>query len=110
MLANYLGIPKGVGEHGQADALTSLLACIKQGHGGSKKGKFNVKLTGLDAAFDLKEQDNGLGVCFQLYGKKETFVGGELTMDISERQPRWFHFGKEFPIQVKHLCQSCRPT
>ena len=116
VLVNYLGIPRGKGEHGQRDALTSLLACIKQGRGGSPKGEFEVKPTELGGSFDLGLQDNGLGVCFQQYGKRETFVGGELAKETSERQPRWFHFGNEFPIQVKdqilivnNLIGKCNP-
>ena len=77
VVANYLGIPTGKGVEGQSEALTSLIACIKAGHGGNKKKKTN-KATGVSQA-DLKDQKNALGVCIKQYGKKEVFPGGELA-------------------------------
>ena len=104
VLCNYLGIPKGRGVHGQADALTCLLACIKQGYGGNQR-KQNITNTGLGQEFDLSVQDNGLGICYQACGKFEEFPGGELSSEPKQRRPRWFHFGSDFPIEVKQQIQ-----
>ncbi len=99
VVSNFLGIPTGRGAEGQSDALTSLIACIKNGYGGRRRGNQHT-VTSLDAT-DLKDQDNALGVCFQQYGKKELFQRGELDDAPVERSPRWFHFGKDFPIRVR---------
>lgn len=61
-VANFLGIPKGTGEHGQSQALTSIVACIKTGFGGSRNRK-NKQATGVQVA-DLKTQTNGTRVCY----------------------------------------------
>ena len=61
VVSNFIGIPTGQSTHGQADALTALLACIKDGYGGSKKKK-SVTATGISAV-DLRIQDNDLHVC-----------------------------------------------
>ena len=61
-VANFLGIPTGTGEHGQSQALTSIVACIKTGFGGSRNRK-NKQATGVQVA-DLKTQTNGTRVCY----------------------------------------------
>ena len=100
VVANYIGLPKGAGEHGQSEALTSLRACIKAGKGGSK-AKGNVKATGLEYAGDLSEQYNESGVCFQTWGGKESFKRGNLSEGKLYRSPRWFHFGNEFSFELR---------
>jgi len=60
VVANFLGIPKGRGVHGQVDAITSLIACIKQGYGGNSKKKTIVS-TGFGQGIDISIQNNELG-------------------------------------------------
>ena len=104
VVSNFIGIPTGQSTHGQADALTALLACIKDGYGGSKKKK-SVTATGISAV-DLRIQDNDLHVCYQKFGRTELFKGGTLLDgDGFLRQPRWFHLGTEFPLLVKQQLQ-----
>jgi len=119
VLSNYLGIPRGEGEYGQSDALTSLIACIKNGYGGNLRKRIR-KMTGIDQA-DLFEHDNQLQIRYQHFGKKEIFARGDLAESNPdkkpcERQPRWFHFGSDCPIRantqgaiVDQLTGQCNP-
>ncbi len=79
VLANYLGISRSA-KHGQGGAITPLLGCIKQGYGGNKK-RGSYRATGLDGCFDLCEQGNAFQVCYQQFGDREAFGGGELDYD-----------------------------
>ena len=60
VVLNHIGLPTGSGVHGQSEALTALLGCIKKGIGRNKKQK-TMQCTEVDVA-DLKEQNNGTGV------------------------------------------------
>ena len=42
---------------------------------------------------ELQDQNNGVGVCFQTWGAKETFKRGKDSTDPILRHPRWFKFG-----------------
>ena len=48
VISNFIGIPRGEGEHGQSEGLTVLLACIKRGFGVSKRMKEVVLGAGKD--------------------------------------------------------------
>ena len=75
-LAQYLNLPHGP-EHGPYQALTAILACMKNGSGGNKRKKTQV-FTGFDRV-DLMNQNNNIGICYRKWGKREVFSRGTLS-------------------------------
>ena len=55
MVSNYIGLPVS-NAHGQSEALTALLGCLKKGYGGNKRNGDRV-MTGMDAV-NLQDENN----------------------------------------------------
>ena len=98
VVSNFIGLPTGAGEHGQSEALTSLLDCLKKGFGGNQKKK-TYAITGLPA-IDLRVQANGTGVFYDQFGRTEQFPRGKLSDEKRSHKPRWFHFGEDCPLEL----------
>jgi len=90
VVAIFIGLPIG-NEHGQSEALTALLECLKNGWGGDKEKGTQV-FTERNPV-DLQQDKNGSGVCYQTWGKKEPFKSGKDSVVPLMRSPRWFKFG-----------------
>ncbi len=112
VVSDAIGLPTGKGDHGQSEALSALLDCIKKGHGGKQN---NRTTTGV-AACDLADQRNGSNVCYQFKGAKEAFQRGELAEKPKISSPRWFHFGDDHSFEVgrqldivNNLTGNCKP-
>ena len=97
VVARFIGLPVGT-EHGQSEALTSLLACIAKGSGGDKKKKTQKATT--RNAVDLQNKKNGTRVCYQQWGAKEPFERGADSTEPLMRRPRWFKFGMDDTIEL----------
>lgn len=89
VVARLIELPRGT-EHGQSEALTALLACLKKGYGGNRK-KGTLQATGYNAV-DLEVENNEYPICFQKWGEKEEFERGTDSLDPIVRTPRWFKF------------------
>ena len=96
-LAQHLNLPQGP-EHGPCQALSAILACMRNGFGGNKRKRTQV-FTGFDGV-DLMNQNNNLGICYQQWGKREAFPRGTLSDAPLMREPRWFKFGNNCKIEV----------
>ena len=72
--AAYLSLPSGA-QHGRADVMTALIACMKKGFGGDKKRKTLVP-TG-HVSIDMN--GSASRIYYQSHGVREEFGGGDLT-------------------------------
>ena len=98
VVADFIGIGRS-DEFGQSKLLTSLLVCVKNGHGGKRRNKNSFKLTGVNMV-DLNDENNGSRVCCQEFGLREEFQGGILATEGDFRIPRWFKFGNQCQPKV----------
>jgi len=98
VVADFIGIGRS-DEFGQSKLLSSLLACVKNGHGGKRRNKNSFKLTGVNMV-DLTHENNGSRVCCQGFGLREEFQGGILATEPDFRIPRWFKFGNQCQPKV----------
>ena len=57
------------------------------------------KATSHDAT-DLKDEHNPSGVCYQVWGVKQEFERGCLSLGPVQRSPRWFKFGDGCTIEL----------
>lgn len=113
VITRYLGLPKN-NEYGPSESLTALIYCIKNGYGGTARNKIS---TGCDAR-DLADENNGGRVYYQIFGEKEEFERGTLSVSKRAQHPRWFHFGKgdgrlELKLQIEvcnHLIGKSMPS
>ncbi len=105
VLSRYLNLPRGP-KHGQSEALTALIACIKKGKDGDKR-KGTFVSTSIPAT-DLSTESNSLGVSFQKWGDREEFQCGTLQNDTICRSPRWFKFGNKCVIELKEQYEIAR--
>ena len=83
---------------GQNKGLPLLLLSLKRDYGVQNRGREEITML---VSVDLTIQDNNSGIYFQIYGSKESFVFSNLGGKPQLYQPRLFHFGNRFPIQVK---------
>ena len=65
-----------------------------------KTGLNTKVLTGLDTVADLAKE-NGIGVMYQQFRKKEEFCGGHLSEKPAMHNPCWFKFGTSCVILLQ---------
>ena len=91
-LSNYLGLPRGSDQvHGQNEALTAMITCIKDGGGGNKrKGTWvSTKIAVADLFCSKNEPNN---IHYVNASGKEEFPQGTLADKLIRCYCRWFNF------------------
>ena len=113
VITRYLDLPQNP-TFGPSEALTALIYCIKKGYGGTQRKRTPTECD----MRDLADENNGGRVHYQIFGEREEFERGTLSLDKRVQQPRWFRFGKkddrlELKLQIEicnHLIGERMPS